>query len=141
MPSVETAQGVVPLKNWRIFGDDALSKLDEFLSDGETVRRVTRGTYYALPWGNTSGILVLTDRRLFYLKSGWKCRVLMDLPVETISSVQWKCDPLVWLGSVGGTARITVRGSGRKVRIGVWADGREIVDLIQSYLGHSQRSL
>ena len=61
-----------------------IKELAEYLSDDETVERMVSGRY-----GGGVGLLVLTDRRLIFLKDGMVNKTLEDFPVDKISSVQW----------------------------------------------------
>ncbi|WP_454043816.1 PH domain-containing protein [Cellulosimicrobium sp. Marseille-Q8652] len=70
-----------------------LKKLESHLWDGERVELLLSGTY-----GNATGLLTLTDRRLLFTKDGIMSSTNEDFPIEKISSIQWKSG--VMLGSV-----------------------------------------
>lgn len=70
-----------------------LKKLESHLWDGERVELVLSGAY-----GNATGLLTLTDRRLLFTKDGVMSSTNEDFPIEKISSIQWKSGMM--LGSV-----------------------------------------
>ena len=80
-----------------------VKRLPEHLWDNEKVAYITAGTY-----GSGTGIVVLTDRRLFFLKDGVMSKTSEDFPIEKISSVQWSTGMLL--------GKITVFASGNKAR-------------------------
>ncbi|MEU9016702.1 PH domain-containing protein [Actinomadura sp. NPDC048394] len=71
---------------------------------GETVRHMVSGTY-----GGGTGLVVLTDQRLLFVKDGWVSKTTEDFPLDKISSVQWSSGPL--------TGKLTVFASGNKAEI------------------------
>lgn len=81
-----------------------IRKLVEYLWEGETVRHMVSGTY-----GNGTGLIVLTDRRLLFVKDGWATKTTEDFPLDKISSVQWSSGPLL--------GKLTVFASGNKAEI------------------------
>lgn len=81
-----------------------IRKLIEYLWEGETVRHMVSGTY-----GNGTGLIVLTDRRLLFVKDGWTTKTTEDFPLDKISSVQWSSGPLL--------GKLTVFASGNKAEI------------------------
>ena len=81
-----------------------IKKLTSYLWDNETVNLMAGGTY-----GAGTGLVVLTDRRLLFLKEGVLSRTTEDFPMEKISSVQWSS------GMLNGT--LTVFASGNKAEI------------------------
>ncbi len=103
-----------------------IRKLVEHLWESEQVERMTSGAY-----GNGIGLVVLTDRRLFFLKDGWMSQTSEDFPLDRVSSVQWSSG--VMMGS------IIVFASGNKAEIKQVpkADGKDIVDLIRTRLAGS----
>ena len=82
-----------------------------------------QGTY-----GAGTGLLVLTDRRLLFLKDGIMSKTTEDFPMEKISSVQWS--------SGIGLGTLTVFASGNKAEIkNMHKDnGKQIADTIRERL-------
>ena len=81
------------------------------------------GTY-----GSGTGLAVLTDRRLMFVKDGWVGKTTEDFPLDKISSVQWNS------GIMFG--KLTVFASGNKAEItnvGKQA-GKAIADTIRERL-------
>lgn len=100
-----------------------LKKLTEHLWHDEQVREMTAGTY-----GGGQGLVVLTDRRLMFIKEGVVKRTSEDFPLDKMSSAQWSS------GMV--TGKVTIFASGNKAEIaGVnKADGKRIVDILRARL-------
>ncbi|MET9318318.1 PH domain-containing protein [Kribbella sp. NPDC003505] len=100
-----------------------IKKLPEHLWDGERVDLITSGTY-----GAGTGIVVLTDRRLFFLKDGIMAKTSEDFPLTKISSVQWSSGVLL--------GKIIVFASGNKAEITnvQKADGKAITDAVRARL-------
>src|SRR6266576_4644782 len=65
-------------------GGREIKHLVTHLWEGEQVDRMTTGAY-----GSGVGLLVLTDRRLLFLKEGIIGKKTEDFPLDKISSVQW----------------------------------------------------
>jgi hypothetical protein len=105
-----------------------VKRLPEHLWDDEHVDLITSGTY-----GPGNGILVLTDRRLFFLKDGMMTKTSEDFPIEKISSIQWTT------GMMFG--KITVFASGNKAEINnvMKVDGKAITDAVRSRLSGGPR--
>lgn len=100
-----------------------IRKLVEYLWDGETVRHMVAGSY-----GGGTGLLVLTDRRLLFVKDGWTSKTTEDFPLEKISSVQWSSGMMM--------GKLAVFASGNKaeiVNVGKQA-GKLIADTIRERL-------
>lgn len=100
-----------------------IKRLPEHLWDNEKVAHITAGTY-----GPGAGIVVLTDRRLFFLKDGVMSKTSEDFPIEKISSVQWSTGMLL--------GKITVFASGNKAEITdvQKTDGKAITDAVRARL-------
>lgn len=100
-----------------------IKKLNEHLWEDERVDLMAGGTY-----GAGTGLLVLTDRRLLFLKDGVFSKTTEDFPMEKISSVQWSS------GIVQG--KLTVFASGNKAEIKNVNkdDGKQIADTIRDRL-------
>lgn len=104
-----------------------IKRLPEHLWEGETVERMTTGTY-----GNGTGLIVLTDRRLLFLRDGVMSQRSEDFPLEKVSSVQWASGLLM--------GAITIFASGNKSEIKNVGkdDGKEIVDIVRARLSAPQ---
>ncbi|QNG55307.1 PH domain-containing protein [Pseudonocardia petroleophila] len=100
-----------------------IRKLVEHLWEHETVDRMTAGFY-----GNGTGLIVLTDRRMFFLKDGWMSQKSEDFPLERISSIQWSSGVLL------GTITVFASGNKAEIKNVNKVDGKEIVDLIRARL-------
>lgn len=98
-----------------------LRALPEHLWEGETVERITSGTY-----GNGTGIIVATDRRLLFLKDGMMSETSEDFPYDKISSIQWSTGMLL------GTITVFVSGNKSEIRNVGKNDGKAIVDLVRN---------
>jgi hypothetical protein len=100
-----------------------IRKLPEHLWEGERVDMITSGTY-----GAGTGIVVLTDRRLFFLKDGVMSKTSEDFPLSKISSVQWSSGMML--------GKIIVFASGNKAEITnvQKADGKAITDAVRARL-------
>src|SRR5687768_8843718 len=100
-----------------------IRKLVEYRWEDETVRHMVSGTY-----GSGTGLAVLTDRPLMFVKDGWVGKTTEDFPLDKISSVQWNS------GIMFG--KLTVFASGNKAEItnvGKQA-GKAIADTIRERL-------
>lgn len=100
-----------------------VKKLPGHLRDGEIVERMTNGSY-----GGGIGLLVLTDRRLLFVKEGRLSRVSEDFPLEKISSVQWSS------GLTQGKITIFVTGNQAEIANVQKDDGKAMVDVIRERL-------
>lgn len=100
-----------------------IKKLPEHLWEGERVDMMTSGTY-----GAGTGIVVLTDRRLFFLKDGVMSKTSEDFPLSKISSVQWSSGMLL--------GKIIVFASGNKAEVVnvQKTDGKAITDAVRARL-------
>src|SRR6266540_94662 len=107
-----------------------IKKLPEHLWENEQVDMITGGMY-----GSGTGIVVLTDRRLFFLKDGVFSKTSEDFPLSKISSVQWSSGVLL--------GKIIVFASGNKAEISnvQKADGKAITDAVRSRLADTSDSI
>lgn len=105
----------------KLGGGREIKRLPEHLWEGETVERMTTGVY-----GNGTGLIVLTDRRLLFVQDGVMSKRSEDFPLDKVSSVQW--------GSGLMLGAITIFASGNKTEIKNVNkdDGKEIVDLVRA---------
>jgi Bacterial PH domain len=101
----------------------AISKLADHVGEDERVQRIATGDY-----DGGSGLLVLTDRRLLFVKEGLTRSATEDFPLERIASVQWSA------GLVHGKIRILVSGNTTNIEK-VWKDdGKAMVGLLRDRL-------
>jgi hypothetical protein len=105
-----------------------IKRLVGHLWEDEQVERMVKGTY-----GRGTGLLVLTDRRLLFLKEGMT-KQTEDFPLEKVSSVQWSS------GLTLGT--ITIFASANKAEIkNVNKDaGKEMTDHVRHRLSEPKPS-
>jgi hypothetical protein len=100
-----------------------IKKLNSYLWDDETVDLMAGGTY-----GAGTGLLVLTDRRLLFLKDGIISKTTEDFPMEKISSVQWSS------GIVYGTLTVFASGNKAEIKNMHKDNGKQIADTIRERL-------
>ncbi|MGH3938930.1 MAG: PH domain-containing protein [Pseudonocardiaceae bacterium] len=100
-----------------------IRKLVEHLWEGEGVQRMTSGVY-----GSGMGLVVLTDRRLFFLKDGWMSQTSEDFPLERVSSIQWSA------GVIQGSIVVFASGNKAEIKNVAKSDGKDIVDLVRAQL-------
>jgi len=100
-----------------------IKRLDQHLWEGEQVRAMSSGTY-----GPGNGLIVLTDRRLLFVKDGMMHKATEDFPLEKVSSVKWSSG--LMMGS------ITVFASGNKAEIKNVNkdDGKMITDAVRAVI-------
>lgn len=105
-----------------------MKRLTNYLWDGEVVHLMAAGRY-----GAGTGVIVLTDRRLLFLKDGMTRQTTEDFPIERISPVQWNAG-MTW-GS------LTVFASGNKAEIDQInkKDGKQIADAVRNRLSARQQ--
>ncbi len=106
-----------------------IKRLTEYLWDDEQVERMVSGQY-----GGGSGLLVLTNRRLLFLKEGMMRKTLEDFPLEKVSSIQW----------LSGIAmgKLTIFASGNKAEVGsvVKKDGKDFGDQVRERIATSSKA-
>lgn len=105
----------------KVGGKREIRKLPEHLQEGERVDRILTGTYH-----NGTGILVLTDRRLFFLKDGVMSKRSEDLPLSKISSIEWSS------GMMLGKIAAFVSGNKAEVTNVQKVDGKALVDDVRA---------
>jgi uncharacterized protein YjbI with pentapeptide repeats len=100
-PDVQAARDEMTVR----FGTSReIDKLGEHLWDPEHVAHLAKAAH-----GNVGGLLVLTDRRLLFLKEGRRSQTAASFPLETISSAHWSSGLM--------TGKLTVTASGNEVVI------------------------
>src|SRR5690349_7190273 len=104
-----------------------IKRLVEYLWEDERVDRMVSGSY-----GGGLGLLVLTDRRLLFLKDGITSKTHEDFPIERVTSVQWS--------SGMATGKVIIFASGNKAEITnvTKKDGKDLTDLVRSRIAPGQ---
>jgi Bacterial PH domain/Short C-terminal domain len=97
-----------------------IKRLIEHLWEGETVDKMTTGTY-----GKGTGLVVLTDRRLLLVQDGVMSKTTEDFPMDKVSSVQWTS------GMMLGSIVIFASGNKSEIKNVNKDDGKEMVDKIR----------
>ena len=107
--------------SYRMGSKREIRRLPEHLWENERVDLITGGTY-----GAGTGVLVLTDRRLLFLKDGFMSKTSEDFPLEKITSIQWSTGLLL--------GKMTVFASGNKAEINnvQMKDGKVITDAVRA---------
>ncbi len=110
----------------KLGGGREIKRLTEHLWEGETVERMTTGAY-----GNGTGLIVLTDRRLLFVQDGVMSKKSEDFPIDKVSSVQWSS------GLMLGAIIIFASGNKTEIKNVNKDDGKEIVDVVRARLSTS----
>jgi T3SS (YopN, CesT) and YbjN peptide-binding chaperone 3/Bacterial PH domain/Short C-terminal domain len=105
-----------------------VKRLAPHLWEGERVERMAQGQGKN---DATAGLLVLTDRRLLYLKQGMFGSKTEDFPLDKISSVEWSS------GMATGTLTVFAMGNQNKIKNMNKDDGKEITDLLRNRISAS----
>jgi hypothetical protein len=107
-------------------GRRELRKLTEHLWPGEQVGEITTGYY-----GGGTGLIILTDRRLLFVKEGWVGKKSTDFPIEKVSSIEFSSGLLL--------GKVVVHASGNRSEIDNVnkQDGKRIVDNIRARLSQA----
>ena len=110
----------------RLGSNREIRKLPEYLWEGELVTHLVSGVY-----GPGLGLVVLTNRRLLFVKNGWLSKLTESFPLDKISSVQWS------EGVISG--KLIVFSSGNKAEISQVPrpDGKKIADTLNNILNGS----
>jgi len=103
-----------------------IKRLAGYLWEDEHVERMTKGTY-----GAGTGLIVLTDRRLLFLKEGITKKT-EDFPLEKVSSVQWSS------GLTLGTITIFASGNKAEIKNVNKDDGKAVTDHVRQRLAAPQ---
>lgn len=106
-------------------GKRELRKLQDHVWPDEVVDRMATGAY-----GGGQGLLVMTDRRLIFIKEGMMSSTLEDFPFDKITSIQWSSGMLV--------GKITIFLSGNKGEISnvMKSDGKAIADVVRARISN-----
>lgn len=118
-------QAAVAKMSMTMGGGRELRKLPDHLHEGERVDLIATGAYEDQL---ATGIVVLTNQRLMFMKDGVLFKGFEDFPLDKITSVQWSSGPL------SGT--ITVFASGNQAVITELEkpDGLAICDAVRARL-------
>lgn len=108
-------------------GGKEIKRLPEHLWDREQVERMTTGSYQG-----GSGLLVLTDRRLLFLKEGMLSKKSEDFPLDKVSSIQWSS------GMMLGTVTVFASGNKAEIKNVNKDDGKDITDLVRARVSTSK---
>jgi hypothetical protein len=100
----EDMDGAAQRMNWKLGSRREIKKLPSHLHDGETVREMACGQY-----GGGTGLLVLTNERIIFLREGWIGAAHEDFMLHRVTSVGFK--------SMLGTGKVTIHASGNTVDI------------------------
>lgn len=111
------------VKGIRFGGKREIRRLETHLHENEVVDKIATGTY-----AGGTGIVVLTDKRLMFVKDGWTSKTSEDFPFSRISSINWHSGML--------TGQIDVHVQGLKTEIkNVYKDaGKLIVDRVRHHI-------
>ena len=107
----------------RMGSNREIKKLEGYLWHGESVHRMVGGSY-----GGGTGLLVLTDRRLLFIRDGWTGQSTESFGFDQVNSVQWSSGMLL------GTVIIYSAGNKAAVDQVDKQDGRAIVDAVNHVL-------
>ena len=121
-PDIEAAKSNMSV---RLGGRKELKKLPDHLWPEETVERMATGTY-----GGGTGLLVMTDKRLIFLKEGMMSSKLEDFPFDKITSIQWST------GMMTGKLIIFLSGNKGEITNVQKADGKAIADAVRSRISN-----
>lgn len=111
--------------SYRLGSNREIKKLPEYLWQGEQVTHLVGGMY-----GSGTGLVVLTDRRMMFLKDGWTSQTTENFPFEKISSVQWSGGMML--------GKIIIFASGNKAEITQVQkpDGKAMVDALNNIVAN-----
>jgi hypothetical protein len=119
-PDIQAAKDKM---QYRLGAGREIKRLTNYLWDGEVVHLMAAGQY-----GPGQGVVVLTDRRLLFLKDGMTRQATEDFPIDKIASVQWNA------GMVLGSLTIFASGNKAEIERMDKKDGRQIADAVRSRL-------
>ncbi|MEU4392540.1 PH domain-containing protein [Kribbella sp. NPDC023855] len=113
-----------------IGGGRELRRLPDHLHHGERVDLIATGTHED---GLATGIVVLTNQRLLFLKDGVLFKRSEDFPLGRITSVQWSSGPMF--------GKITIFASGNRAVIDnvEKPDGLAICEAVRAHLAEPAR--
>lgn len=82
-PDIAAAKSNMGAFAWKSLRE--VNKLEDYLRNGEQVRAITAGTY-----AGGGGIVVLTDKRVLFIKDGWFSKTSQDFRLDRVASVEWR---------------------------------------------------
>lgn len=126
MADIELREDIAAAKSKmrvRLGGGREIKRLTSHLWEGESVQRMTTGTY-----GKGQGLIVLTDRRLLFVQDGIMSKTTEDFPLDKVSSVQWSS------GMLTGDIVIFASGNKSEIKTVNKDDGKEMVDAVRHRL-------
>ena len=121
-PDIEQAKNRMATK---FGGKRELRKLQEHIWPGETVERMATGAY-----GGGLGLLVMTDKRLIFLKEGMLSSTLEDFPFDKITSIQWST------GMLTGKIQIFLSGNKGEITNVDKTDGKAIAEAVRARISN-----
>lgn len=121
-PDIEQAKNRMATK---FGGKRELRKLQEHIWPGETVERMATGAY-----GGGLGLLVMTDKRLIFLKEGMLSSTLEDFPFDKITSIQWST------GMLMGKIQIFLSGNKGEITNVDKTDGKAIAEAVRARISN-----
>lgn len=112
-----------------------IRKLVTYLHDAETVAYMSAGKY-----ANGIGLIVVTNKRVIFLKDGWFSKTYQDFPFFAISSV--KLDSRIIFGDVTLMTEGSGAPDGHPAKVtNIWRGNAEkIANLISAQAGHREQS-
>lgn len=111
------------VKGRRYGGKREIKKLETHLHENEVVDKIVTGTY-----AGGTGIVVLTDKRLMFVKDGWTSKTSEDFPFSRISSINWHTGMLL------GQIDIHVQGLKSEIKNVQKDAGKLIVDRTRHHI-------
>ncbi|GHE33351.1 hypothetical protein GCM10017673_40360 [Streptosporangium violaceochromogenes] len=119
-PDIQAAANLMQSK---IGAKREIRKLIEYLWDDEQVHLMSGGQY-----GAGTGLVVLTNRRLLFVKDGVMSKTTEDFPLDKISSVQWSSGMLL------GTLIVFASGNKAEIKNMDKKDGKQVADTLRERL-------
>lgn len=121
-PDIEQAKSRMTTK---FGGKRELRKLQDHVWPGENVERMATGSY-----GGGLGLLVMTDKRLIFLKEGMISSTLEDFPFDKITSIQWST------GMLMGKIQIFLSGNKGEITNVDKTDGKAIAEAVRARISN-----
>jgi hypothetical protein len=108
----------------KIGGGSEINRLESYVDVDEHVDRMTAGLY-----GIERGLLVLTDRRLIFIKDHMMSKTAEDFPLRNITSVAWQSEMML------GAVVISTAVGETEIKNVDKNDGKDLVDIVRTRLG------
>lgn len=119
-PDIQAASDLMQSK---IGAKREIKKLVEYLWEDERVYLMASGQY-----GPGTGLVVLTSRRLLFVKDGMMSKVTEDFPLDKISSAQWSS------GMLFGSLIVFASGNKAEIKQLDKKDGKALADALRERL-------